>query len=218
MIPASTISANVGSIERIVTLAAGAALLGYAWRHRSRGLGLTSAGLIARGATGFCPAYAALGVDHSDTRHALSGAKGVHVHEAIIVNASPEELYSFWRQLERLPSVMPHLESVEQVDFRLSRWTAKTLGQVPLSWTAEIINEVPFETIAWKTLPGESIQHAGSVVFKRLPATDSTDVRVHLQYSPPGGKAAAWFAALVGQDPAKLTREGLEALKKQFER
>ena len=217
-IAAPAISANVGSIERIVTLAAGAALLGYAWRHRSRGLGLTSAGLIARGATGFCPAYAALGVDHSDTRHALSGAKGVHVREAIIVNASPEELYSFWRQLERLPSVMPHLESVEQIDFRLSRWTAKTLGQVPLSWTAEIINEVPFETIAWKTLPGESIQHAGSVVFKRLPATNSTDVRVHLQYSPPGGKAAAWFAALVGQDPAKLTREGLEALKKQFER
>ena len=213
-----SVSPNVGHIERIVTLAAGAALLGYAWRHRSRGLGLTSAGLIARGATGFCPAYAALGVDHSDTRHALSGAKGVHVREAIIVNASPEELYSFWRQLERLPSVMPHLESVEQIDFRLSRWTAKTLGQVPLSWTAEIINEVPFETIAWKTLPGESIQHAGSVVFKRLPATDSTDVRVHLQYSPPGGKAAAWFAALVGQDPAKLTREGLEALKKQFER
>jgi uncharacterized membrane protein len=218
LIPAPGISANVGNIERIVTLAAGAALLGYAWRHRSRGLGLTSAGLIARGATGFCPAYAALGVDHSDTRHALSGAKGVHVREAIIVNASPEELYSFWRQLERLPSVMPHLESVEQIDFRLSRWTAKTLGQVPLSWTAEIINEVPFETIAWKTLPGESIQHAGSVVFKRLPATGGTDVRVHLQYSPPGGRAAAWFAALVGQDPAKLTREGLEALKKQFER
>lgn len=217
-IPAPGISANVGSIERVVTLAAGAALLGYAWRHRSRGLGLTSAGLIARGATGFCPAYAALGVDHSDTRHALSGAKGVHVREAIIVNATPEELYSFWRQLERLPLVMPQLESVEQIDFRLSRWTAKTLGQMPVSWTAEIINEVPFETIAWKTLPGESIQHAGSVVFKRLPATDSTDVRVHLQYSPPGGKAAAWFAALMGQDPAKLTREGLQALKQRFER
>jgi uncharacterized membrane protein len=88
---------------------------------------------------------------------------------------------------------------------------------VPLTWTAEIINEVPFETIGWKTLPGESIQHAGSVVFKRLPGTNTTDVRVHLQYSPPGGKAAAWFAALVGQDPAKLTREGLEALRKRFD-
>lgn len=211
------VSPNVGNIERIVTLAAGAALLGYAWRQRSRGLGLTSAGLIARGATGFCPAYAALGVDHSDTKHALSGARGVHVREAITVNASPEELYTFWRRLEQLPSVMPHLERVEQIDFKLSRWTAKAFGQMPVTWTAEIINEVPFETIGWKTLPGETIQHAGSVVFKPLYGTNSTDVRVHLQYSPPGGKAAAWFAALVGQDPARLTREGLQALRQRFD-
>lgn len=210
-------AANVGNIERVVMLAAGAALLGYAWRNRSRGLGLTSAGLIARGATGFCPAYAALGVDHCDTRHALSGAKGVHVRESITVDAPPEELYNFWRRLEQLPAVMPHLESVEQLDFKLSRWTAKTFGQVPVTWNAEIINEVPFETIGWKTLPGESVQHAGSVVFKRLPGTNSTDVRVHLQYSPPGGKAAAWFAAWLGQDPARLTREGLTALKERFE-
>lgn len=216
--PASGLTANVGNIERVVTLAAGAALLGYAWRQRSRGLGVTSAGLLARGATGFCPAYAALGVDHSNTKHALSGAKGVHVRESVTVNASPEELYTFWRQLELLPSVMPHLERVEQIDFKVSQWTGKAFGQVPVTWKAEIINEVPFETIGWKTLPGEAIQHAGSVVFKRLPGTSTTDVRVHLQYSPPGGKAAAWFAALMGQDPAKLTREGLEALKKRFDR
>ena len=61
---------------------------------------------------------AALGVDHSDTKHALSGAKGVHVRESITVHASPEELYTFWRRLEQLPSVMPHLESVEQIDFK----------------------------------------------------------------------------------------------------
>lgn len=217
-LPGPGLSANVGNIERIVTLAAGAALLGFAWRNRSKGLGLTSAGLIARGATGFCPAYAALGVDHSDTRHALSGAKGVHVRESITVNASPEELYNFWRRLEQLPSVMPHLESVEQLDFKLSRWTAKTFGQMPVTWNAEIINEVPFETIGWKTLPGESIQHAGSVVFKPVAGRENvTDVRVHLQYSPPGGKAAAWFAALLGQDPARLTREGLKALQQRFD-
>jgi uncharacterized membrane protein len=214
--PRPMMPANVGNIERVVMLAAGAALLGYAWRNRSRGLGLTSAGLIARGATGFCPAYAALGVDHSDTRHALGGARGVHVRESITVDASPEELYSFWRRLDQLPQVMPHLERIEQLDFKVSRWTARTFGQVPVTWMAEIINEIPFETIGWRTLPGESIQHAGSVVFKPVPGTRSTDVRVHLQYSPPGGKAAAWFAALMGQDPAKLTREGLEALRLRF--
>lgn len=210
-------AANVGNMERLVTLAAGAALLGYAWRQRSTPLGLTSAGLIARGATGYCPAYAALGVDHADTKHALSGSRGTHVREAITIKASPEELYTFWRRYENLPLVMPHLERVEEVDFKLSRWTAKALGAVPVSWMSETINEVPFETIGWKTLPGEAVQHAGSVVFNRLPETGATEVRVHFQYAPPGGKAAAWFAAFVGQDPAKETREGLQALKRHFE-
>jgi uncharacterized membrane protein len=207
---------NVGSMERLITLAAGAALLGYAWRQRSRPLGFTSAGLLARGATGFCPAYAALGVNHADTKHALGGARGVHVRESITVDASPEELYTFWRRYENLPLVMPHLEHVEQMDPKLSRWTAKALGGVPVSWVSETINEVPYETIGWKTLPGEAIQHAGSVVFKRLAETGATDVRVHFQYAPPGGKAAAWFAAFLGQDPAKATRAGLRALKERF--
>lgn len=207
---------NIGSVERFVTAAAGAALLGYAWRHRSGGLGMTSAGLLARAATGYCPAYAALGVNHAESRHALSGARGIHVRESVTVDATPEQLYTFWRQLVYLPEVMPHLERVDVVDDRQSRWTAKAFGQVPLTWQAEIINDVPFETIAWRTLPGESIQHAGSVVFKGQPGVAGTDVRVHLQYAPPGGRAAAWFAELLGQDPDQMTRDGLQALKARF--
>ena len=211
-------ASNVGNMERLLTVAAGTALLGYAWRRRSTALGLASAGLLARGASGYCPAYAAMGIDHSDTRHALAGPKGVHVRESISVDAPPEELYTFWRRLEWLPEVMPHLERVEQLDARTSRWTAKAFGQVPITWVAEIVNEMPFETIGWRTLPGEAVQHAGSVLFKRLPGTDGTEVRVHLQYAPPGGRAAAWFAALVGQDPSKMTREGLESLRERFKR
>jgi uncharacterized membrane protein len=208
---------NVGHTERLATLAIGAALLSYAWRRRSNGLGLTAAGLLTRGATGYCPGYAALGVDHSDTRHALAGERGLHVRESISINASPESLYAFWRQLESLPQVMPHLERVEQLDFKRSRWTAKAFGAMPITWLAEIINEVPYETIGWQTLPGESVQHAGSVLFKSLPGSGGTEVRIHLQYAPPGGRASAWFAAMAGQDPARMTREGLEALKRRFE-
>ncbi len=208
--------ANIGNIERLVTIAAGAALLGYAWRRRSGSLGLTSAGLIARGATGYCPAYAVIGLDHADSRQALAGERGIHVRESITIDASADELYSFWRRLENLPAVMPHLERVEEVDFRLSRWTARAFGVMPITWMAETINEVPFETIGWKALPGEAIQHAGSVVFRRLPEIGATEVRVHFQYSAPGGKAAPWLAAFLGHDPAKLTRDGLQALKERF--
>ena len=210
--------ANVGQNERLATLAAGAALLGFALSRRSAGLGLISGGILLRGVTGYCPAYAAMGVDRATTtKEALSGERGIHIREAVTINAPIEELYRFWRQLERLPEVMPHLASVEQLDAKRSKWTAKAFDQVPVTWEAEIINEVPFETIGWQTLPGEPIQNAGSVTFKPARRPGATEVRVHLQYAPPGGKAASWFAWLAGQDPAAHTREGLRALKRRFE-
>lgn len=209
-------AANVGASERLVTLLAGAALLGYAWKNSHKTLGLASAGLLLRGATGYCPGYAAIGVNHASTKEALSGDRGVHVRESIVVNASPEELYRFWRQLDRLPEVMPHLASVEQLDTKRSRWTAKAFDAVPVTWEAEIINELPFETIGWQTMTGEAIQHAGSVTFKPVEGR-GTEVRVHLQYAAPGGLAASWLAWLAGQDPARLTRDGLRALKRNFE-
>ena len=208
---------NVGSTERLATLLAGAALLGYAWKKGSKSLGLVSAGLLARGVTGYCPGYAAAGINHADTRQALSGGRGIHIREAVTINAPPDQIYRFWRQLDRLPEVMPHLARVEQLDAKRSRWTARAFDQVPVSWNAEIINEVPFETIGWKTLPGEAIQNAGSVTFKPVPGNGGTEVRVHLQYAAPGGKAANWLAKMAGEDPAKLTRAGLLALKRQLE-
>ena len=209
--------ANVGSAERLVTLLAGAALLGYAWKNGSKSLGLMSAGLVARGATGYCPGYASLGVSHADTKRALTGARGVHIRESVTINAPADQVYRFWRQLDRLPEVMPHLAKVEELDTKRSRWTAKAFDQVPITWNAEIINEVPFETIGWKTLPGESIQNAGSVTFKAVPGSGGTEVRVHMQYAAPGGRAACWLARMLGEDPAKLTRTGLIELKRQLE-
>jgi uncharacterized membrane protein len=210
-------AANIGSNERLLTLIAGAAMLGYAWRNGSKGLGAASAGLLLRGATGYCPGYAALGVNHADSKQALSGSRGVHIRESITINRPPEEIYRFWRQLNRLPEVMPHLAKVEQLDTKRSRWTAKAFDRLPVSWQAEIINEVPFETIGWQTLPGEAIQNAGSVTFKPVAGDGGTEVSVHLQYAAPGGRAASWLAWLAGQDPAGLTRDGLSGLKHRME-
>jgi uncharacterized membrane protein len=214
----ASVQPNVGDIERAVTTLAGAAMLGYAWKRGSKGLALMSTGLLLRGVSGYCPGYAAMGVSHAtDTRQALSGPKGIHIREAVTIDATPEAIYRFWRQLDRLPDVMPHLASVEELDTKRSKWTAKAFNQVPITWEAEIINEIPFEIIAWKTLPGESIQTAGSVNFKPVSDGRATEVRVHLQYLPPGGHAASWFAWMVGQDPARMTRDGLQALKSRLE-
>ena len=139
------------------------------------------------------------------------------MRESITIDARAEQLYTFWRQLVRLPEVMPHLERVDLIDNKLSRWTAKAFGQVPLTWQAEMINEVPFETIGWRTLPGEAIQHAGSVVF-REPAGQPAPTCACTCSTRRRADAAAWFVAMLGEDPAKLTRDGLQALKNRCAR
>jgi len=53
------------------------------------------------------------------------------------------------------------------------------------------------------------------VTFKSV--TGGTEVRVHLQYATVGGHAAWWLAAIAGQDSARMTRDGLQALKERLE-
>ena len=62
---------NVGNVERIGSLLAGGALVGYALRNHPRSAGpaalvLTGAVLAFRGATGFCPVYNRLGIDTAE--------------------------------------------------------------------------------------------------------------------------------------------------------
>jgi uncharacterized membrane protein len=60
---------NVGAIERLVSLAAGAALAAAGLTRRSRrGLTLVGTGLLARGVSGWCPVYQALGIDTAEPR------------------------------------------------------------------------------------------------------------------------------------------------------
>src|SRR6187455_1852341 len=110
MMDALRIQPNVGSTERLITVLAGAALLGYAWKRNSKKTALASAGMLLRGATGYCPAYGAAGVNHADSRRALSGPRGIHVRESITIDAPVEDVYRFWRSLDQLPEVMPQLE------------------------------------------------------------------------------------------------------------
>jgi uncharacterized membrane protein len=63
---------------------------------------------------------------------------------------------------------MKHLESVTQVSEKESHCVART-GKKTFEWDSVIINEHPGELIAWRTLEGSEIAHAGSVRFKNAP-------------------------------------------------
>ena len=152
-----------------------------------------------------------------DTRRALGGRAGSQVHEAITVNRPASELYRFWRTLDNLPRFMQHVSSVERVSDTVSRWSARGPRNVVVEWPAEIINDVPNELIAWRSLDGSAIVSAGSVHFDDAGADRGTTIRVKLQYSPPGGKIGTAVARLLGQDAAVQIREDLRRFKQLLE-
>lgn len=217
---------NVADAERWASALGGAALAAWGIKQIKEerspaGAMLAAAGvsLIARGATGHCPMYSAVGVNTADTgtRAALGGSRGVNVEQVFTINRSPEELFAYWRRLEQLPQFMRHLVSIEQIDERRSHWVAKGPAGRKVEWDAEIINEIPNELIGWRTLDHADVVSAGSVRFKPASGGRGTEVRVRLQYEPPAGKLGATLAWLFGHEPSQTIQEDLRKFKQLME-
>jgi uncharacterized membrane protein len=152
-----------------------------------------------------------------DPRTRLSGSRGTVVEEAVAINRTPSELYGFWRNFERLPTLMPELTAVRALDDRRSHWIARGPAGKTTEWDAEIINDIKDELIAWQTTGSADVVSAGSVHFDRGAAGRGTTVRVRLQYSPPGGKFGAAVAWAFGDAPDQVIREGLRRFKQLME-
>jgi uncharacterized membrane protein len=141
----------------------------------------------------------------------------VRVSKTFTINRSREEVYGFWRQLDNLPRFMTHLESVELLGNRRSRWVARGPGGVKVAWEAEMIEDEPNRSISWRSLPGSQIENRGTVRFDRAPGNRGTELRVLLEYAPPGGRAAHMLVKVIGQSPELVIQEDLRRLKQLLE-
>ena len=216
---------NVGNPERWASVVAGTALAAFGLTRRSIG-GIALAGiggaLVFRGATGRCPIYSALGISSAtvvgtDSQVSVPYGKGIGVEKSVTINAAPEQLYAFWRDFENLPRFMSHLQSVAVTPDGRSHWATKGPAGTNAEWEAEIINDVPNELIAWRSVDGSRVNNAGSVHFKRAAGSRGTEVKVVLRYDPPGGILGAAVAKLFGEDPAHQVQEDLRTLKQIIE-
>jgi uncharacterized membrane protein len=212
---------NVSPKERIGSVVAGAALIGLAlWRRSSATLllGLGGAALIHRGKTGHCHLYERLGINSRqlNTETGVPGNKGIKVSEQVAIGRPAKDIYRFWRQLENLAQFMEHVESVEELDDLRSRWVVRGPAGSQVEWTATIVTDRESELISWESLPGSEIQNAGSVRFDPI-NEQNTNVRVTLQYQPPGGVIGAAVAKIFGEAPEQQLRDDLDRLKQILE-
>ena len=225
---------NVGEAERWASVIAGAGLALYGLDRRGLGgvlLSVLGAELVRRGATGHCILYDALSVTtaadamargpHRDLRAGraatVRASRAVRVEHAVTVNRPPAELFGFWRNPANLPRVIDFVESIEMVSETRARWCARGPAGRAIEWDAEIINEIPNELIAWKSVGDADIPNAGSLRFRSAGDGQGTEVRIILEYEPPAGHLGAWVAKLVEANPDTQLRDALERFKQLAE-
>jgi uncharacterized membrane protein len=146
----------------------------------------------------------------SEERQAIS------VQKAININASRQELYNFWSNLENLQHFMSHVLEVRQIGPDRSHWKVAGPAGTEIEYEAVTTEQVTDELIAWRSVEGEPVRSSGRVRFDPNP-DGSTRITVQMQYTPPAGALGHVVAMLFGTDPKQAMDEDMVRLKSLFE-
>jgi uncharacterized membrane protein len=210
------LSVNVGKIERIASIAAGAFLIVKALTDKKSKAQIPSAiagtYLLFRGATGHDTMYSLAG------KHRLPDTvKNINIITKMTVNRPRNEVYNFWRKLSNLPLFMEHLEEVEVLDDKRSHWVAKVPGHLgTIEWDAEIVKEIDGELLGWNSLPHASINNAGKVEFRDSHGY-GTEVTVVITYRAPFGDIGEGIASLLNPVVKKMITKDVKNFKRYIE-
>lgn len=204
---------NLSDTERWTSLVGGGALVLMGLSQRSlRGVLMALAGgsLAYHGAVGKKSLQdtvsEAVGLDQS-----------IRVEKTVTINRSAEDLYHFWRNFENLPHFMKHLKSVQILDERRSHWVANAPIGTAVEWDAEIITDRENKLISWASVAGSEIDHSGFVRFQPAPVDRGTEVKVVMEYNPPGGALTMVIAKLFGEEPEQQIGDELKRFKMLME-
>ncbi|MFB2767911.1 SRPBCC family protein [Pelatocladus sp. BLCC-F211] len=208
----SSSQSEASEAERWASLIGGSAMVLMGLRQRSlRGvlMALAGGGLIYQGATKQSTIQQA--------QEAIGMNQAIKVEKTVTINKSADELYRFWHNFENLPKFMKHLKFVKVFDDKRSHWIANApLGQ-SVEWDAYILEDRENEFISWASAQGADVENSGFVRFKKAPGDRGTEVKVVMEYSPPGGALAAAVAKLFGEEPEQQIGDELRRFKMLME-
>jgi len=160
-------------------------------------------------------------VYHGATKKSLSEQAGMNqnmkVEKTVTINKSAAELYRVWHNFQNLPTFMKHLKSVTVMDNKRSHWIANAPMGASVEWDADIIRDEENKLIAWASVEGADIDNSGFVRFTPAPGGRGTEVKVVLEYSPPGGVVGATIAKLFGEEPEQQAGDDLRRFKQLME-
>ncbi|GAA3840360.1 SRPBCC family protein [Streptomyces phyllanthi] len=156
----------------------------------------------------------------TDVYAAVTRTRGITTLEltsSTTVAKPPGEVYGLWRQLDRLPTFMAHLDEVRVTGPRTSHWKATAPFGTTVEWDAETTEDVSGERIAWRSREGADIDNSGEVRFVRAPGGRGTEIHVTLRYGLPAGPLGKVVARYFGEEPSQQLDDDLRRFKQVIE-
>jgi uncharacterized membrane protein len=199
---------GLGSMDRVLAVAGGA---------------LALYGLARRGLVGVAARTVGAGMLWSEMRTARDPVRPssrerrrtVDIQKTLFIGAPVKRVYNFWTDYENFPLFMSNVREVQDLGGGRSHWVVRGPGGVPIEWDSVLTEQVPGETIAWRSRPGSMLENAGAVRFRA--EGEGTRVDLRLCYNPPAGGAGQAVAELLGADPRAKLNEDLGRLKALLE-
>ena len=142
---------------------------------------------------------------------------GIQVRQSFVVNLPAGKAYAFWRRIQDFPKFMKHVESVEEIDSKRSRWVVGGAGGRNMTWETEIVEEDAGRALAWRTVGRSDVQHGGRVEFYEATAGRGTVVCVHLTYESGAAKGRTGLARVFRDDPETQARGDLQRFRQLAE-
>ena len=86
-----------------------------------------------------------------------------------------------------------------------------------VEWDADILEDRENEFISWASVEGADVDNSGFVRFNKAPGDRGTEVKVVLEYNPPGGALGATVAKIFGEEPEQQIGDDLRRFKMLME-
>lgn len=155
----------------------------------------------------------------SERRQAAEkAAPGIFMAESsIAVDRPPADVYQFWKDFNNFPRVMSHIDSVNIIGpWRPGERHAR-FSSGGLLWDVEIVNDIPYELISWRSVEGCPVKTEGEVAMESRRGWHDTIVSISVLYQPPLGSRGVEFAEKFGQNPSSEMARALRNMKNILE-
>ena len=197
---------NWSPTTRLATGVAGFGLMGA-----GRRLGGLS-GLLLRGGGLAMATRAATNKRLSQVTGIGAGRNAVDTETAVTIDAPPEKVWPLVSDYANFPTFMANVIAVQPLaDDGVSRWTVRGPAHADITFDAQETLREDGERICWKTLPGQTVAHAGDIAVHAVDGRSRVQVRMH--YNPIGGEIGHGVARLLGSDAGHLLRADLLRLR-----